>query len=185
MRVFEEVERLDVAVYRAIAATSTPTLDKPLQRLSNFANYSTPWLLIAGVMTLLGKRRRRHAGIGVAAIAVTSAIVNIPFKLTGGRARPDREAAGVPEERHVKMPQSSSFPSGHTASGFAFAAAVASANPALAALLRAFAAVVGYSRVHTGVHYPGDVLVGALVGTTIGESVAFAARRRARRSVPH
>ena len=153
-------------------------MDEPLRRISSFANHSKPWLLIAGVMFFSGKRWRRRAGIGLTAIAVNSAVVNLPFKIAGRRPRPDRDAAHVPESRRVPMPDSASFPSGHTASGFAFAAAAASVDPALAALLRTCAAVVGYSRVHTGVHYPGDVIVGALVGTTIGETVAFAAHRR-------
>jgi undecaprenyl-diphosphatase len=50
-----------------------------------------------------------------------------------------------------------------------------------AAPLRSLAAVVGYSRVHTGVHYPGDVIIGALIGSTIGEAVAALGRVRRRR----
>jgi undecaprenyl-diphosphatase len=83
------------------------------------------------------------------------------------------------------MPTSTSFPSGHSASAFAFATAVGSEVPALAVPLRALAAAVAYSRVHTGVHYPGDVVVGSLVGTTIGEVAGrtsrFVRRRRERR----
>jgi len=85
------------------------------------------------------------------------------------------------------MPTSTSFPSGHSASAFAFATAVGGEVPALAAPLRALAAAVAYSRVHTGVHYPGDVVVGSMVGTTIGEVAGRTARlvrqRRARHGV--
>lgn len=52
------------------------------------------------------------------------------------------------------MPVSASFPSGHAASGFAFAAAVGRDEPWLGLVLRFLAAAVAYSRVHTGVHYP-------------------------------
>ncbi len=44
------------------------------------------------------------------------------------------------------------------------------------------AAAVAYSRVHTGVHYPGDVVVGSLVGATIGEATAAVARVVGRRA---
>jgi membrane-associated phospholipid phosphatase len=47
--------------------------------------------------------------------------------------------------------------------------------------LRGLAAVVAYSRVHTGVHYPGDVIVGSVVGATIGEATVLAARALRRR----
>jgi undecaprenyl-diphosphatase len=70
------------------------------------------------------------------------------------------------------MPLSASFPSGHAASGFAFAAAVGRDQPWLGMALRFLAAAVAYSRVHTGVHYPGDVVVGSLVGASAGQAVA-------------
>jgi membrane-associated phospholipid phosphatase len=98
------------------------------------------------------------------------------MKFASGRARPDRDAAGVPQERRVPMPTSTSFPSGHSASGFAFAGAVAGSMPGVAIPLRGLASVVAYSRVHTGVHYPGDVIVGSLVGVTVGEATVLAAR---------
>ena len=79
------------------------------------------------------------------------------------------------------MPDSTSFPSGHSASAFAFAGAVAGSLPVLAAPLRGLAAAVAYSRVHTGVHYPGDVVVGSLVGATIGEATVIVARAWRRR----
>ncbi len=66
------------------------------------------------------------------------------------------------------MPSSTSFPSGHSAAAFAFAAGVGHVIPAAAVPLSAFAALVAYSRVHTGVHYPGDIVAGALVGTVLG-----------------
>jgi len=79
----------------------------------------------------------------------------------------------------VPMPTSRSFPSGHSAAAFAFATGVGNVSPTAAAPLRALAAVVGYSRVHTGVHYPGDVLVGALLGTTLAQLTAYAVDRLA------
>ena len=79
------------------------------------------------------------------------------------------------------MPTSTSFPSGHSASAFAFAGAVAGSIPVLGAPLRGLATAVAYSRVHTGVHYPGDVIVGSVVGATIGEATALAARALRRR----
>ena len=171
-----------MAVYQAVAATPTPSLDAPLRRLSGWANNSKLWLAIAaGLFAFGGRAGRRAALTGVAAIGLNSAVVNVPLKFSAARARPDREAAGVPDERRVPMPTSTSFPSGHSASGFAFADAVATTMPAVAVPLRGLATVVAYSRVHTGVHYPGDVIVGALIGATVGESTGSIARRVSRR----
>lgn len=177
-----ELAQVDLAVYRAIASTPTPTLDEPLRLLSGLANHSKLWMAVAGALFALGGRTGRRAAVtGLVAVGVNSALVNLPMKLASGRARPDREAAGVPEERHVPMPTSTSFPSGHSASGFAFAGAVAGTMPAIAVPLRGLAATVAYSRVHTGVHYPGDVIVGSLVGATIGEVTGLAAQAVLRR----
>jgi undecaprenyl-diphosphatase len=177
-----ELGQVDRAVYRAIAATPTPTLDEPLRRLSGLANHSKLWLGVAGALFALGGRAGRRAALtGLVAVGVNSAVVNLPMKFASARARPDREAAGVPAERHVPMPDSTSFPSGHSASAFAFATAVASSQPLLGVPLRGLAAAVAYSRVHTGVHYPGVVVVGSLVGMTIGQATALGARALRRR----
>jgi membrane-associated phospholipid phosphatase len=168
-----DLARVDAAVYAAVASTPTPALDLPMRRLSNSANRSALWLGLAGGLALLGGRRGRRAAVaGVISIGVSSALVNIGMKSIRERVRPDRIAAGVIEARHVDMPASSSFPSGHSASAFAFATAVGREIPLLALPLRALAAAVAYSRVHTGVHYPGDTLAGSLVGASAGLAVA-------------
>jgi undecaprenyl-diphosphatase len=79
------------------------------------------------------------------------------------------------------MPTSKSFPSGHSASAFAFASAVGSALPPLSLPLHLVAAAVAYSRVHTGVHYPGDTVAGALLGTATAAVVRQALIRPAAR----
>jgi membrane-associated phospholipid phosphatase len=187
VRMLREAAAVDKAVYRAVAATPTPTIDGPLRTLTSAADHSKLWIGTAAVLFAVGGRKGRRAALtGVAAIACTSAIVNLPMKLAGARRRPDADLAGVPESRRVEMPTSASFPSGHSASAAAFTAAVSSIVPALGAPLGCAAAVVGYSRVHSGVHYPGDVIAGVVVGASVGEAVAWiggrvAARRTARR----
>ena len=96
--------------------------------------------------------------------------MNLGVKFLSRRARPDR--AAVPEARQIRMPISTSFPSGHAASAFAFATAAGHGVVAFDLPLRVMATAVAYSRVHTGVHYPGDVLVGALIGGAAGNAVA-------------
>jgi membrane-associated phospholipid phosphatase len=178
VQVLRRLGRLDRAAYRAVAEMSTPRLDGPLSRVSDFADFSKPWLLVAGVLALFGGPQGRRAAVtGVAAIGVTSFVVNQPMKLAGERRRPDRVQLGVPESRWVKMPSTTSFPSGHSASAAAFAVSVGDVVPGLRLPLRAAAAVVGFSRVYTGVHYPGDVVAGATVGALVGWATSAVARQ--------
>ncbi len=178
-RVIDELDRLDRDIYAAIADSPTSTLDEPLRRLSNSANYSKIWIAAAAAMAVLGGRPGRRAALsGLVSIGVTSALVNQGVKRLADRPRPDRDGEDVPETRFVHMPESTSFPSGHSASGFAFATTVGSSLPVVGAALRFLAATVAYSRVHTGVHYPGDVVVGSLIGGSIGGLVSWVTRPR-------
>ena len=166
-RAVAEVDALDRAVYDVVAETPTPALDGPIARLSNAANFSALWLVIAAGMALVGGAPGRRAAVrGLCAVGITSAVANLGMKKIFRRARPSRSVRG--EDDAVQMPGSTSFPSGHSASAFAFTLAAAREVPALALPLVPLAAAVGYSRIHTGVHYPGDVLAGALLGSVIG-----------------
>ena len=170
--VVAEFSRLDKATYRAIAQTPTPTLDSALRRLTQAADHSKLWIGAAAALALVGGPRGRRAAItGMVSVGVTSAVVNQGFKRLVHRTRPDRTSAEH-TGRHVSMPTSTSFPSGHSASAFAFAEGVSHTMPLLGVPLHLSAAAVAYSRVHTGVHYPGDVIVGSLVGMATGELVA-------------
>jgi membrane-associated phospholipid phosphatase len=174
-----DAQRLDRAVYAAIARTPTPALDRAMSRLSRVADYSRLSLASAAVLAVTGGRTgRRAAALGLASLAVTTTVVNVGVKPLWRRPRPDRMAEEVPLARHVEMPTSQSFPSGHSASAFAFATGVGQVMPTAAIPLRALAAVVAYARVHTGVHYPADVLVGGLTGTVLAQLTTRVLLRR-------
>jgi undecaprenyl-diphosphatase len=175
-----ELDHVDRMVYAAVAGTTTPTIDNGMRRLSNAANNSRLWMGVAGGLALFGPHGRKAAATGLIAIAATSAITNLLLKTTVVRGRPDREAAAVARTRHVRMPESTSFPSGHSASAFAFATAAGDVLPSVTVPLHAVAGTVAYSRVHTGVHYPGDVVVGSFVGFIVGTAVSALARRVSR-----
>jgi undecaprenyl-diphosphatase len=174
----QDAERIDVALYAAIAQTPTPALDSAMARLSHAANYSRLSLASAAVLAATGGHRgRRAAANGLASVAVAAGVINLAVKPLGHRRRPDRAARHVPVARHVRMPSSTSFPSGHSAAAFAFATGVGHVLPPAAIPLRGLAALVAYSRVHTGVHYPGDVVAGALMGTTLAQITTHALER--------
>jgi membrane-associated phospholipid phosphatase len=180
-----EADRVDRAVYAAVAGTDTPRLDHAMRQLSRAADYSKLSITAGAMLALGGGERGRQAALsGLASLAATAAVVNLLVKPLGRRARPDRAADEVPADRHVRMPASRSFPSGHTAAAAAFASGVGRVLPVAGMPLHALAALVGYSRVHTGVHYPGDVLGGAMLGAVISDATAgaIAARRSHPRS---
>ena len=166
-----EAKRVDVAVYDAILRTPTPYLDKEISRLTQAADYSRLWLGCAAILAATRGRQGRQAAVtGLASIAVTSAVANLVVKPLGRRSRPDPR--GAPAERRAPMPTSSSFPSGHSASAFAFATGVGSVLPLESIPIRALTTTVAYSRIHTGVHYPADVIAGAFLGTTLAQVTA-------------
>ncbi len=125
---------------------------------------------------------------GIAALAAGSAearlldtdliVVNLALKPLGDRRRPDQHA--VPLARQVTMPRSTSWPSGHAASAFAFATGVGAAWPGAGVPLSVVASLVAYSRVHTGVHFPSDTIAGTASGVALAP-IAVAAVRGARR----
>lgn len=102
-------------------AARTPATDRVFGAASQAADRSVLWLVIAAILAAMGHRRGRHAAVdGVLAIGLASGLVNGPLKLLARRARPALGATRSPE-RVLPMPASFSFPSGHTASAFAFA----------------------------------------------------------------
>ena len=176
--ILHELGAIDRAVYDAVASVPAPALDQAMRRLSRSADRSRLWFGIAGALALTGPSGRRAASRGILAIGATSAVVNLGIKTLSGRRRPDRSVARVPDARHVRMPSSTSFPSGHAAAAFAFATAISRDNPWLAIAIQFLAGGVAYSRVHTGVHYPGDVVAGALLGTMLAQVTTHALDRR-------
>jgi membrane-associated phospholipid phosphatase len=175
----EEIGRLDEAVYSAVAATPTPQLDRCFRGLSRAADHSKLWIASAAALAAAGGRPGQRAAVnGLASIAVSSAVVNLLIKPLARRRRPDDRTATVPVARRVTMPRSTSFPSGHSASAFAFASGVAIASPRSGLPLTAAAALVAYSRVHTGVHFPSDAIVGSVIGAGLAPTVVAALDHR-------
>ncbi|MGH3897084.1 MAG: phosphatase PAP2 family protein, partial [Pseudonocardiaceae bacterium] len=157
---------------RRIGQRPPSPLDGVMKGLSTAANHSVLWFAIAAALALRKGTTRRAAMRGALAIAATSFSANAVLKPLLPRRRPP--ARELPAYQVLPdPPTSSSFPSGHAASAAAFAVAVALECPKAGVALVPLAAAVAYSRVHVGVHWTSDVLV----GTAVGAGIALSTRR--------
>ncbi|WP_370645126.1 phosphatase PAP2 family protein [Pseudonocardia sp. DSM 110487] len=171
-RATDEVVDADRAISRRISAIPPSPFDTAMKMVSVAANHSVLWFTIAAILAARRGASRKAAARGVLAIAGASATANSLLKPMLPRRRP--AAAELPAYQTLRNPpKSSSFPSGHAASAAAFATAVALESPKLGLAVAPLAVSVAYSRVHVGVHWTTDVLVGAAVGS----GIAHATRR--------
>lgn len=136
------------------------------------------WMLLALVFVLLSPRWRLEATAGLATVLATSLAVAW-IKILAGRARPCHAVAWV-HGLALEVPRDCSFPSGHAAGSFAFACFVLTLHRRAGVAALAVATAVAISRVALGVHYPTDVVAGALFGAVMGFSGAqlYGARTR-------
>lgn len=164
VRLRDRAHQIDLRLFRRVARAESEALDQVLPRLTRAADNSRLWIALAAVLFLSRQQKPRRAALrGLLSIAASSALVNGPIKMIGRRTRPATDL--VPAARRaLKVPVTTSFPSGHTASAFAFATGCTLELRGLGTVLYPLACGVGLSRVYTGVHYPGDVLAGAAVG---------------------
>jgi len=191
-----DVSEIDVAMFRFVhGALSGPGVLWIMAALTVLGN---GWTMIAFVPLLVRAQTRRFGSALLATLLTTSLAVLVVKEIVG-RARPCRCLAGVCA-LVFEAPRDYSFPSGHAAGAFAFATFVALAlarasdrandppAPRMSRPLRrgvtvalfVVAAGIGASRVALGVHFPGDVAAGALLGAVLGALGARLHRQKAR-----
>lgn len=179
-----QLSQLDRRLFARIASREWPGAQRVLPRLTRSADHGLLWFGIAAGAAAVGGRPVRRAALrGVASLAVASATVNTLGKRSVGRDRPLLDA--VPVIRQLqRQPFTSSFPSGHAASAAAFVTGVAFENRWWGLALAPVAVSVAFSRIYTGVHYPGDVLAGAALGAGAAFAVRGLAPTRAQLAPP-
>jgi undecaprenyl-diphosphatase len=163
-------ESIDRRLYNLIhSLPHSPVGDRYVTIMSDLGE-GLGWVGAGVALAWLGGSRGRRAGLAtIIASLGTTYLVQQRIKPIFRRKRPhigrDILVVGI-------RTTDASFPSGHAASSFAAATAVAAFYPKTAPLVFTLAAGVGASRVHLGHHFPSDVLVGAGIGVASGALIA-------------
>jgi membrane-associated phospholipid phosphatase len=146
---------------------SSPSVDRKVAVLSKTGEHAACWFVLgtAGLAVSRTPERRQAWRRGLEATAFAYGL-NSAIKLMVRRARPQLE--GLPPLSGVVS--GLSFPSAHATTSFAAAGTYARAVPAAAPLLYGGAAMFAISRPYLGVHYPSDVVAGALLGSAVARA---------------
>lgn len=143
-----------------------PVVDRVLYSATELADFSLLWHLLA---TTRGLRSDRHAAEALrvsVVLGVESTVVNGVLKSLFKRKRPLPEFT---RPHHLRIPLTTSFPSGHASAAFCAATLLAEGRPARTQVAwYGLAAAVAASRVHVKIHHASDVVGGAAVGLLVG-----------------
>lgn len=145
-----------------------PFLDSLMPAVTFLGNGGWFWIIL-GVILLAGKRTRK-TGLAVLLSLLAGLIIgNLFLKNLVARSRPCWIDPSVP--LLIGVPQDYSFPSGHTLASFEAAVSVWFYNRRWGTVLLVLGVIIGFSRMYLFVHFPTDVLAGALLGTVIAIAV--------------
>jgi undecaprenyl-diphosphatase len=177
-----QILHVDLAIRTWIVLHRLPFLTGAMWGLSAIGRGGIVWLLIAAALTVMKRLRKREWAQLALALLVTSAMTDAVLQPVVGRERPFVRSLSVAVIGD--RPTSGSFPSGHAANAFAGALVLSrfAAAPALAWWV--LAGVIAYSRLYLGVHYPSDVVAGALVGIACAVATLAVVRHASRTSIP-
>lgn len=159
----QALQNLDGAILLAIQGARLELLNPVVELFTSLGNAGLLWIVLSLAM-LCYKPTRKAGALALCAMALGLLCTNAALKHLVGRDRPWLHVAGLIPL--VNEPDPNSFPSGHTCAAFAAGLSWARTLPwrwsrILAVIL---AVCMGLSRLYVGVHYPSDVIAGALVG---------------------
>ena len=154
-----------------IQSLRSENLDHFMLFVSSLGNFGAIWIALAAL--LLIAKTYRQSGLAVSiALLVDFVSVNLIIKPLVGRD------VTVPEDMLLACLSDHSFPSGHTAAAFAAAFALFLYHKRAGSLALILAFLMGFSRLYLFVHFPSDVIAGALLGLIFGFiGYKFALRR--------
>ncbi len=159
-------QNLDIDLLRKINLERNQALDPTFKFVTNSVSpigLGSP-LIVTSIGFIQNDKSLKNKGYYIGATLLTSAVLTTTLKFAIDR---DRPFVTYPDIQKLTSAGSPSFPSGHTSEAFATATSLSIAFPKWYVIAPSFlwASAAGYSRMHLGVHYPSDVLVGALIGS--------------------
>lgn len=162
----ETLGHLDAAIEAPFESLrGNPVADRVFYSASAVGDFGLVWVVFALLRALRGGRRNERAAVrAIVATGVESVLVNVALKSFFRRHRPPNE---IEHPLPLRVPLTSSFPSGHATAAFCGATLLCEKDP-LAPVYFASAAVIAASRVHVKMHHPSDAIGGAVIGTVLG-----------------
>ena len=139
--------------------------DAVMPWITRLGDYGILWIFCALVLLVIPKTRR-VGGILAVSLALEALLCNVILKPLVARTRPYEVNTMI--ELLIARPLDYSFPSGHTAAAFASALALYFGRNRLWIPALILAVLLAFSRMYLYVHYPSDVLAGALIGIAAG-----------------
>jgi len=168
--VFLTIKNLDIQWFIFVNQSMHNTFFNVVMPLiSNSGEDGLIWLIAALILYLSGPKTRRASFLMLVAIFISFVVGEEVLKHIFQRPRPFLSLEGV--NLLITPPGSFSFPSGHAANAFAASLVVARKVPRLAWPVLLLTVIMAFSRVYVGVHYPLDILGGALLGALCAKFV--------------
>ena len=156
---------MELTILHFIQSLRSESFDSAMLFVSSLGNYGAIWIALAAALLIAPGLKRSGLAVS-AALLIDFVIVNLILKPWVGRERPCDLT--VPEDMLLACLTDHSFPSGHTAAAFAASVALFACHRKAGTIALFLAFLMGFSRLYLFVHYPTDVLAGALLGVLFG-----------------
>ena len=169
------IDRFDRAVDQAFdRLRGNPVADRAFYAATELGDFGLIWVLMGATHALRSDRDIAVAARLAATLGAESVLVNGVIKSFFKRERP---VSQEPRPYKMRMPLTTSFPSGHSSTAVVASILLSEANPSMAPVYWTVAAVVASSRVYVKIHHASDVVGGVATGLVIGLTARTVWRR--------